>query len=260
MPKATSPSDPEPGPPRPRLEELDFQQTPLGAISLRRRREPVLDVDVYEAKLGDDFLMSSLFVVAEVELARLGLAAVPGDGLDVLVGGLGLGYTAVTALADPRVASLDVVEALPEVVAWHEQGLLPDAAALTGDDRCRLVPADFFATVGAGVALTPARPGRRDGYDAVLVDIDHSPRHVLHPRHTAFYTEAGLSALRTQVRHGGAFALWSDDPPDPPFTDLLRRVFADAQAHVVEFDNFLTGGRSANTVYVATTTASTRSG
>lgn len=260
MPTATSPSDPEPRPPRPRLEELDFRETPMGAISLRRRREPVLDVDVYEAKLGDEFLMSSLFVVAEVELARLGLAAVAGERLDVLVGGLGLGYTAVTALEDPRVVTLDVVEALPEVVAWHEQGLLPDAAGLAADDRCRMVTADFFATVGAGVPLPPGRAGRPDGYDAVLVDIDHSPRHVLHPRHAALYTEAGLCALRTQVRDGGVFALWSDDPPDPPFTDLLRTVFADADAHVVEFDNFLTGGTSANTVYVATSTASTRSG
>ena len=108
-----------------RFEELDWRETPMGAISLRRRREPQLGVDVFEAKLDDDFLMSSLFVVAEVELARLGLAALPGERLDVLVGGLGLGYTAVTALEDPRVGSLVVLEALPEVVGWHERGLLP---------------------------------------------------------------------------------------------------------------------------------------
>ena len=58
-----------------RFEELDWRETPMGAISLRRRREPALDVDVFEARLDDDFLMSSLFTVAEVELARLGLAA-----------------------------------------------------------------------------------------------------------------------------------------------------------------------------------------
>ena len=46
----------------------------MGVISLRRRIEPSLKVDVYEVKLGDEFLMSSLFTVAEVELARLGLA------------------------------------------------------------------------------------------------------------------------------------------------------------------------------------------
>ena len=96
-----------------RFEELDWRETPMGAISLRRRREPQLGVDVFEAKLDDDFLMSSLFVVAEVELARLGLAALPGERLDVLVGGLGLGYTAVTALEDPRVGSLVVARGAP---------------------------------------------------------------------------------------------------------------------------------------------------
>ena len=53
----------------------------MGAISLRRRLEPALNVDVYEVKLGDEFLMSSLFTVAEIELARLGLAMVPGARL-----------------------------------------------------------------------------------------------------------------------------------------------------------------------------------
>jgi spermidine synthase len=215
----------------------------MGAISLRRRREPTLGTDVYEVKLDDDFLMSSLFTVAEVELARLGLGAAAGDRLAVLVGGLGLGYTALSALEDPRVGSLAVVEALPEVVDWHERGLLPTSATLTGDPRCRLVRADFFATLAPGPA----------DLDVVLVDIDHSPRHLLHQDHAAFYTPEGLAGLRSRLRPGGVFALWSDDPPDAEFEALLQGVFRTTQTHVVEFDNFLTGGTSANTVYVART-------
>ena len=238
-----------------RFEELDWRETPMGAISLRRRWEPTIGVDIFEAKLDEDFLMSSLFVVAEVELARLGLAAVAGsveDGsLDVLVGGLGLGYTAVTVLEEPRVASLVVVEALPEVVGWHERGLLPVSAGLTSDNRCRLVTGDFFATVGAGLPLEDADPGQR--YDAVLVDIDHSPRHVLHPSHAAFYSVEGLTRVRARLKPGGVFALWSDDPPDVEFQQVLDVVFASVTAQVVEFDNHLTGGTSANTVYVART-------
>jgi spermidine synthase len=233
------PSNPEG---RPRLQELDWRETPMGAISLRRRREPVLDVDVFEVKLDDDFLMSSLFTVAEVELARLGLAAVTGSGLEVVVGGLGLGYTAVTALEDDRVTSLVVVEALPEVVDWHRRGLLPTSDRLTGDPRCRLVTADFFGWLDSG-----------GGCDVVLVDIDHSPRHLLHPSHASFYTAEGMARLRSRLSGGGCFALWSDDPPDAALVQVLRSVFAQAEAHVVEFDNFLTGGTSANTVYVATT-------
>ena len=70
-----------------RFEELAWSETPRGEISLRRRIEPTLKVDVYEVKLGDEFLMSSLFTVAEIELARLGLARAKGDQLDVVVGG-----------------------------------------------------------------------------------------------------------------------------------------------------------------------------
>ena len=82
-----------------RFEEIDWQDTPRGEISLRRRVDPTLGVNVYEVKLGEEFLMSSLFTVAEIELARIGLAQVTGDRIEVLVGGLGLGYTAVAALA-----------------------------------------------------------------------------------------------------------------------------------------------------------------
>ena len=221
----------------------------MGEISLRRRRDPQLDVDVFEVKLGDEFLMSSLFTVAEVELSRLGLAPLPDRPLDVVVGGLGLGYTARTAVEDQRVRSLTVVEALGEVVDWHRRDLLPDTVGLAADPRVRLLEGDFFA-LAAGDGFDPAAPGRR--YDAVLLDVDHSPRHVLHPSHAPFYTADGLRALRRLLADDGVFALWSDDPPDDEFLPVLRQVFAHVEAHVVEFANPLTRGTSANTVYVAT--------
>src|SRR6266404_2443617 len=74
------------------FEELDYRPTPIGALSLRRRRELSLGVDVFEIKLGDEYLMSSLFTASEIALARLGLAELSGADLDVVVGGLGLGY------------------------------------------------------------------------------------------------------------------------------------------------------------------------
>jgi spermidine synthase len=236
-----------------RFEELAWRETPMGAISLRRRREPELDVDVYEVKLDDDFLMSSLFTVAEVELARLGLAALPADAtsLDVVVGGLGLGYTARAALQDGRVGSMVVVEALPDVVGWHEAGLLPHSAGLTGDPRTVLVPGDFFAMVRDGDPLDGGVSGSSRRFDAVLLDIDHSPRHVLHPSHADFYTAEGLRRLQAHLQPAGVFALWSDDPPDGELTERLDLVFGASVAHVVTFANHLTGGTSANTVYVA---------
>jgi spermidine synthase len=102
-----------------RFEELDWRPTPMGEISLRRRIEPTLQVDVYEVKLGDEFLMSSLFTAAEVALADISLARISGADLDVVVGGLGLGYTAQAVLKDARVSSLLVIEALDEVIEWH---------------------------------------------------------------------------------------------------------------------------------------------
>jgi spermidine synthase len=230
-----------------RFEELAWQATPMGEISLRRRRDPALGVEVYEVKLGDEFLMSSLFTVAEVALADLALGAAEGDRLDVVVGGLGLGYTARAALADDRVRSLVVVEALDEVISWHRRGLLPDAAALTGDPRCRLVHGDFFALSADPAGF--AGDGRR--FDAVLLDIDHSPQHLLHPSHAAFYRPEGLRGLAAHLTPGGVFGLWSNDPPDAAVTARLGEVFTDARAEVVPFDNPLQGRRSTNTVYLA---------
>ena len=60
------------------FEELDYRPTPIGALSLRRRRELSLGVDVFEIKLGDEYLMSSLFTASEIALARLGLAELSG--------------------------------------------------------------------------------------------------------------------------------------------------------------------------------------
>jgi spermidine synthase len=239
-----------------RFEELDWRQTPMGELSLRRRLEPTLNVDVFEVRLGDEFLMSSLFTVAEVELARLALGDLAGQDLDVVVGGLGLGYTAGAVLDDPRVRRLIVVEAQEAVIDWHQRALLPLSARLTSDPRCRLVEADFFAAVehaagttsGDPVALTSGDPLR---WHAILVDIDHTPSHLLQPSHASFYTRDGLSRLASLLHPGGVFGLWSDDPPDAGFLVLLEEVFAVVTAHVVSFANHYTEQQSANTVYVA---------
>ena len=230
-----------------RFEELDHRQTLMGEISLRRRREPTLQVDVYEARLDEEFLMSSLFTVAEVGLATLGLAAVQGSELDVVVGGLGLGYTAHAVLAEPRVRSLHVVEALGEVVGWHRNELLPVSADLNKDPRCHLVQQDFFAAV-LGDGFGPGVPER---LHAILVDIDHTPGHVLDPSHSPFYSVEGMTRLTHLLHPGGVFGLWSDGP-DVRVLEVLEKVFATAEEQVITFPNHYTGGQSANAVYICT--------
>ncbi|MDD5199491.1 MAG: hypothetical protein PHC88_06770 [Terrimicrobiaceae bacterium] len=232
------------------FEELDHRPTRLGDLSLRRRRIPSLgDIDVFEIKLGDAFLMSSLFTRVEIALAELGLAGLASAELDVVVGGLGLGCTACATLENPAVRSLAVIETMDAVIDWHVRGLLPLGAQLTSDPRCRFVNGDFFALADdPSTGFGPGQPGRR--FDAVLLDIDHSPRNLLHARHGAFYEPGGLRRLAEHLRPGGSFALWSDDPPDDEFLKHLAAVFTEPKARVVSFPNPLQGCESASTVYV----------
>src|SRR5436305_14662503 len=124
------------------FKELSYHHTALGILTLRRRRMISLgDLDIYEVKLGDDFLMSSLFHEVEVALAHLGLAELEGGQWDVVVGGLGLGYTARAALEHREVASLLVIEALQPVIEWHQTGIVPLGAQLAADPRARILRA-----------------------------------------------------------------------------------------------------------------------
>ena len=231
-----------------RFEVLDVSPTPIGDVTLWRRLDPTTGGDVFEVKLGDEYLMSSRFTVAEVAVAQLALDALPDRELDVVVGGLGLGYTAQTVLDDPRVRSLVVVDALEAVISWHERGLVPVSVSSSSDPRCRLVLGDFFA-MNAGAGFDPDETDRL--FDAVVVDIDHSPRHLLDPGNAPFYLDAGVRRLAQRLRAGGVFTLWSNDPPDDDYLAVLRGVFSEVDCQVVRFDNPLQNREATNSVYVA---------
>lgn len=234
---------------RPPIEELDYRMTRLGALALRRRQLRALGgVDVYEVKLGDEYLMSSLFHTAEKALADLALGLLNEGAWDVAVGGLGLGYTAVAALAHPQVKRLVVVEALAPVIDWHRRGLVPNGDILTVDPRCIFHLADFFH-LAQGPGFDPDADGT--AFDAILLDIDHAPDHLLHGSHGDFYTTDGLNRLKTFLKSGGVFALWSNDPPEKGFLDTLATVFDDVLGHRITFGNPLQGNTATNGVYVA---------
>ncbi len=154
-------------------EELDFQKTQIGDLMLRRRRILQLgNVDVFEVKLGEDFLMTSFFHESESQLSYLGLAQTEKKELDVVVGGLGLGYTAVAALEDKRIKSLVIVEYLAPVIRWHEEHIVPLGKTLTDDPRCRIVHDDFFASSkDLHKGFDPENPSKK--HDVILLDIDH---------------------------------------------------------------------------------------
>ncbi|WP_308365364.1 MULTISPECIES: spermidine synthase [unclassified Microbulbifer] len=232
------------------FEEIDSQASPLGEISLRRRRIPALgDRDIYEVKLGEEFLMSSMFVEAEEALSTLGLARVQGDRLDVVVGGLGLGYTAVAALKDERIAELLVVEALDTVIGWHRDELVPLGKTLNADPRNRYVHGSFFdLATTPDTGFDPESPGKK--FDAILLDIDHSPTEFLNAANAGFYTSENLALMAEQLKPGGVFAMWSQNLPEEGFEVLLRTVFETVESHVISFYNPFQDGESTNSVYV----------
>jgi len=231
------------------FEELDYQRTALGELILQRRR--ALDLggrEVFEVKLNGEYLMTSLFHEGEEALTHLGLAELSGDGWDVVVGGLGLGYTAAAVLGYSQVSRLTVVEALAPVIRWHQQGLVPNGATLSDDSRCSFYLQDFFALV-RGDGFDPENAGHR--FDAILLDIDHTPDHPLNPSHAEFYSEEGMRRLRTFLKPGGVFALWSNDKPQEGFMGVLSRAFERVDGHVVEFENPIQRNTAYNGIYIA---------
>ena len=234
------------------FEELDYRQTQLGELILRRRRVLAMDRDVVEVILNDEHLMSDMFTASEIALADIPLdrmtASAPDILPDILVGGLGLGYTAEAVLGHDRVRSLTVVEYLAPIIEWHRAGILPLGTRLADDPRCRLVEGDFFALALGDAGFDPDRPGRR--FDGIFLDIDHSPDFHLNPSHAALYGDDGLTRLKHHLTGSGIFALWSNDPPDSIFLSRLESHFTAASAEKVRFFNSLLGEDCVQTVYL----------
>ena len=240
------------------FEELDYAETPLGELILRKRRLLAIDQEVYEVKLDDSFLMSSLVNVSEIALAEKCLVRLTDRTIDVAVGGLGLGYTAQAALKNRNVKSLIVVEYLSEVIGWHTRNLVPAAESLITDPRCRFVNGDFFALAGnPELGLDLESVGRR--FDAILLDIDHTPDYVLDASHASFYEPEGFTLLSQHLNPEGVFGLWSAGAPDERILASLAECFESADAEVISFKNPLLNIEDRNTIYVAHLPSSQRS-
>ncbi len=216
--------------PSSKLEILACEPSPLGLLCLRRREllsQP--GTVVTEVTLDHQFLMSSLYTDSERALARIALQMHPGDNLHVLVGGLGLGYTAREALASDRTAHVEVVELLPQVIRWLADGLLPLSQELQDERRLKVTQGDAFQRL----AGTPAQ-----SFDLVLIDVDHSPEERLGDRNLSFYTRQGLEIARRHLAPGGVLAVWSY-ADNSPFADALRAVFDEVRVEPVTYDNRL---------------------
>jgi spermidine synthase len=230
-----------------RFEILDHCETPIGLLCLRRRdllSRP--GTSVTEVTLDHEFLMSSYNTISERALANLAVELHGGSELRCRVGGLGLGYTAVAALESGRVAELEVVELLPEVIGWLEQGLLPLSRRLLGDSRMRVVEGDIY-----GDLASP--PG--DTWDLILIDVDHNPGERLREGSAAFYTVEGLQKVREWLTPGGVLAVWSSRE-DEGFLANLRQIFPEARCETVVWWNELIDREQRDAIFLGTGTSS----
>ncbi len=240
-----STSESRPDKPRARrsnLEILAYETTPLGELCLRRREllsRP--GTFVTEITIDHELLMSSYNTASERALATETLARHTGRDLSVLVGGLGLGYTANEALQSKRVQRVEVIELLPEVVGFLREGLVPLSPALLADPRFGVREGDVYATL-------QAPPSER--WDLVLIDVDHSPDERLGRANGSFYTESGLARAKQHLAPGGILAVWSY-AESLPFVDVLRASFAAVETVPVSFVNDLVDEEHTDWLFLA---------
>ena len=214
----------------PDFEILAHEQTALGTLCLRRR-ELLSDPGtvVTEITLDHELLMSSLNTASERALAKGALELHTGENLRVLVGGLGLGYTAREVLTSDLVGGVEVVEMLPQVIDWLEQDLFPLSEELKGDARFAVREGDVYEMLSKPPEQT---------YDLILIDVDHSPDEHLGSANESFYTKEGLESAREHLAPDGVLAVWSY-AESSPFADSLRAVFGDVRVEGVTFRNRL---------------------
>lgn len=224
------------------LEFLAYEETPIGMIGLRRREllsRP--GTVVTEITLDHELLMSSHHTDSERALASAALDWHPGDGLRVRIGGLGLGYTARAVLESERVAKVEVVELLPQVIDWVRDGRVPLSAELNADPRLDVVEGDVYAMLDG-----PAKAV----WDLVLIDVDHSPEERLGEDNEGFYGAAGLARSRAHLAPGGVLGVWSY-AESPRFEETLRSVFDEVAVLPVHFFNGFTEEDETNWVFLA---------
>ncbi len=224
------------------LQILAYETTPLGDLCLRRREllsRP--GTVITEIMLDQQLLMSSHNTVSERALADEALARHAGHDLSVLVGGLGLGYTAAAVLKSSRVRRVEVIELFAAVVGFLRDGLVPLSAELLADPRFAVREGDAYATL---------REQADERWDLVLIDIDHSPEDHLGVGNDSFYTESGLTRAKRHLAPGGILAVWSY-AESSPFVDALRAAFAVVEAVPVTYVNDLVDEEHTDWLFIA---------
>ncbi len=224
------------------IEILAYEFTPLGPLCLRRRNLiSAPGTVITEITLNHEFLMSSYNTESERALSSRSLELSKGENLSVLVGGLGLGYTAREALLSSRVKNLEVVEYLPQVISWLEEDLIPLSSELKSDQRFKVSTGDIFSRL-----LTPPQ----EKFDLILIDIDHSPSEMLDEANQPFYETAGLTHVKEHLNENGILAVWSYDGCED-FEAALRETFASVLIENVSWVNTLVDTQQNDQLFIA---------
>ncbi|HUS33168.1 MAG TPA: hypothetical protein VMZ53_31920 [Kofleriaceae bacterium] len=221
------------------FEVLEHTESPVGVLMLRRRTAPV--DGVLELALEHQLLMSSAVTVSEREQATRAIAMHGGSHLDVMIGGLGLGYTAKAALDSDRVARVEVVELVQGVIDWVQRGIIPLGTELFADPRFHVTQDDVFERL--------TRPPTTK-HDILIIDVDHSPDERLGETSDSFYAHANLTLAARHLKAGGVFGVWSTSP-NPAFEAELHKAFREVRVDPIEFFNETTGLQETNWLFLA---------
>ena len=165
--------------------EVARAESERGEVVLRRRIEE-RTADALELRVNGVFVMDTKETGSEMELAAAALELVP-DPRDVVVGGLGLGFTLQRVLADHRVEQVKVVEIEEALVGWMRDGTVPHGPALLADKRVHIVNVDIVTAVAEAMST----------YDLVLLDVDNGPGYLVHET-----TQASTSTTSSPTRSG----------------------------------------------------------
>ena len=181
--------------------EVARAESARGELVLRQRTEADGSTTL-ELRANGVFVMDTRETSSERALAREALTR-HGRPHRVLVGGLGLGFTLATVLADPRVRRVLVAEIEPALVGWLRDGTVPHGPALLADDRVEVAVGDVRDVLGAA---------GRAAYDLVLLDVDNGPGYLVHEANAELYASAPLALVREALRPDGIVVIWSADP------------------------------------------------
>ena len=196
--------------------EIARTETERGEVVLRERREEGAP-SVLELRVNGVFVMDTRETTSERALARAALALVDRPRR-VLVGGLGLGFTAHEVLADARVEQCTVVEIEEPLVAWMRDGTVPHGPRLLADERL---------TVAVGDVAQVLEESHQDSWDLVLLDVDNGPGHLVHEANAALYGAAFLEVAQRATR--GVLVVWSAAEA-PELETAMRAVLGNAEA------------------------------